>query len=140
MIRALPDTNVLISALFWGGLPRRVVDLAVAGRFQAITSPELINEFEEVLAEDFHLPQELLDLILRDTISYCEVVTPEAEVEAPIRDQADVKVLSCAISGRADFIITGDNDLLALKELRAIRIVTVREFLETHACLEEEAF
>lgn len=140
MIRALPDTNVLISALFWGGLPRRVVDLAVAGRFQAITSPELINEFEEVLAEDFHLPQELLGLILRDTISYCEVVTPEAEVEVPIRDPADVKVLSCAISGRADFIITGDKDLLALKQLHSIRILTAREFLEAHAWLEEEAF
>ena len=49
MIRAVIDTNVLISALFWGGAPRRVVDLASSGRFRALTSLELLAELEDVL-------------------------------------------------------------------------------------------
>ena len=131
-MRAVLDTNVIISALFWGGRPRRVVDLAAAGRVQAITSGELLVELERVLAEDFAVPQERIELVLRDILSYAEVIVPAAEVEAPIRDLADVDVLCCAVGGGADYIITGDGDLLALGQVGEVRIVGVSAFLEAH--------
>jgi predicted nucleic acid-binding protein len=65
-MRAVVDTNVFISGLFWGGRPRRVMDLAAGGRFQALTSAELLLELEDVLTEDFEVPQERVDLVLRD--------------------------------------------------------------------------
>ena len=134
MIRAVIDTNVLISALFWGGAPRRVVDLAASGRFRALTSLELLAELEDVLAEDFGVPQERLDLIVRDVLSYAEVVTvTEEAVPVIVRDLSDVKVIACALAGHADRIITGDTDLLAVSEVDDVRIVTVRGFLESHA-------
>jgi len=67
-MRVVLDTNVLISALFWGGQPRRLVDLAIAGRIQAITSPELLGELERVLAEDFEVPQDKVEFVLRDVL------------------------------------------------------------------------
>jgi putative PIN family toxin of toxin-antitoxin system len=129
-MRAVLDTNVIISALFWSGPPRRAVDLAVAGRFQVVTSAPLLAEIECVLAEDFRVPSKRLDDILADVLSYAEVVSPAQAVPVRVRDQADVKVIACAIGGRADFIVTGDRDLLALGEVGSIRIVTVRAFLQ----------
>jgi putative PIN family toxin of toxin-antitoxin system len=131
VIRAVIDTNVYISALFGGGAPRRVVDLAAAGRFQALTSPELLTELEDVLADDFGVPQERLDLVVRDVLSYAVVVTPDEETPSVVRDPADAKVIACALAGGADFIVTGDADLLTLGEVERVRVVTVRRFLSS---------
>jgi len=132
-MRVVLDTNVLISALFWGGRPRRVVDLAAAGRFQAVTSLELVAELEDVLAEDFEAPQERIELILRDILSHAELVGPTDDPGIAVRDPADVKVIACALAGRADCIVTGDADLLTLGEIRGVRVLTVAAFLEAHA-------
>jgi len=129
-MRVVLDTNVLISALFWGGPPRRIVDLAAAGHCQAVTCPELVAELEAVLTEDFAVPQDKLDLVLRDILSYAEVVTAAEKPELPLRDLADVKVIACAIAGRADCIVTGDQDLLSLGSIAGIRVLTVRDFLD----------
>jgi len=128
-MRAVIDTNVIISALFWGGRPRRVVDLAAAGCFQAVTSPELLAELDTVLAEDFDVPPERLDLILRDVLSYAELIVSVEELEAPVRDAADLVVIACALAGPADVIVTGDRDLLDLDQFRGVRILSVSEFL-----------
>ncbi len=128
-MRVVLDTNVHISALFWGGGPRRVVDLAAAGHCQAVTSPELLAELEAVLAEDFEVPHDKLDLVLRDVLSFAEVVAPLEEPEVAVRDQADVKVVACALAGSADYIVTGDQDLLSLGSAEGIRILGVRDFL-----------
>ncbi|MGD8240835.1 MAG: putative toxin-antitoxin system toxin component, PIN family [Armatimonadota bacterium] len=129
-MRVVIDTNVLISALFWGGAPRRVVDLAASGPFQAVTSPEMLAQLEGVLAEDFDVPQDRLDSILRDVLSYAELVVADPEVEIDIRDPGDVKVIGCALAGRADWIVTGDNDLLDLGSAQGVVITTVGEFLQ----------
>jgi putative PIN family toxin of toxin-antitoxin system len=135
-MRVVIDTNVLISALFWGGRPRRVVDLAAAGLFQALKSPELLAEIEDVLIEDFGLPPQRLDLILRDILSYAELITPPPELDVDVRDPADVKVLACAVAGGADCIVTGDKDLLVLERISGcspghdVEILTVRAFLQ----------
>ncbi len=131
-MRVVLDTNVLISALFWGGAPRRVVDLAVSGRFQALTSPELLVEFEAVLREDFDLPQDRIERALRDVLSYAEVIAVLEEPAIPVRDAADTKVLACALVGGADYLVTGDQDLLTLETVGDTHIVTIRAFLDRH--------
>ena len=139
-MRAVIDTNVLISALFWGGRPRKVIDLAVSGRFQAITSAELVLELEDVLTGVFDLSQERVALVLRDVLSYAEVVTPvddsqqvfrELPSEADtLRDPDDLKVIATAVAALADHIVTGDADLLSLNPIQNIRILTPAQFLE----------
>jgi putative PIN family toxin of toxin-antitoxin system len=139
-MRAVIDTNVFISALFWSGRPRQVVDLAALGGFQAITSAELLAELQDVLANDFDVPPERLDLILRDILAYAEVVLlthdPEpqpqvlASVERVLRDPDDLEVISAALSGGAQCIVTGDRDLLALQEVAGIVVVPPAQFLD----------
>jgi len=129
-MRVVVDTNVFISGLFWGGRPRRVMDLAAAGRFQALTSVELLLELENVLTEDFGVPQEQVDRVLRDVLSYAEMIVPGEEISVPVRDADDVKVIACAIAGGADCIITGDRDLLSLGDIRGITVFTPAQFLQ----------
>ena len=129
-MRVVIDTNVLISALFWAGAPRRVVDLAAGGRFQAVTSPELLAELEDVLAESSGVPQDRLDLILRDVLSYAELVVADEQPDITVRDAGDIKVVACAVAGRADCIVTGDKDLLDLRATHDVEIVPVGRFLQ----------
>jgi putative PIN family toxin of toxin-antitoxin system len=130
-MRVVLDTNVLVSALFWGGQPRRVVDMAIAGRVQAVTSAELLLELAQVLAEDLEVPQDKVELVLRDVLSYAEVTVPVEEVEAPVRDPGDRKVITCAVAGRADYIVTGDRDLLALGQVHGVAVLSVHAFLSS---------
>ncbi|HUU55000.1 MAG TPA: putative toxin-antitoxin system toxin component, PIN family [Armatimonadota bacterium] len=139
-MRAVIDTNILISALFWGGRPREVIDFAVSGRFQAITSAELLLELEDVLTGAFDLPEDRAALVLRDVLSYAEVValtgnSQQAFGELPheaaaLRDPDDLKVIATALAARADHIITGDTDLLSLHPIQNILILTPAQFLE----------
>jgi putative PIN family toxin of toxin-antitoxin system len=123
------DTNVLISSLFFGGNPRRVVDLAAAGRFQAVSSIALLAELETVLLEDFRVPAERVEEIIRDALSFCVIAPEMPDFTANVRDLGDVKVLACAVGGEADYIVTGDRDLLALGRWEDISILTPEQFL-----------
>jgi len=139
-MRGVIDTNVLISALFWGGRPREIVDLAASGRFQTITSPELLLELEGVLTRAFDVPEDWVTLVLRDLLSYAEVVAPgedsqPASSDLPpgadaLRDLDDLIVIAAALAGRADHIITGDGDLLSLSPIQDIYVLTPAQFLE----------
>ena len=131
MIKAVLDTNILISGLFWKGLPRRIVDLASAQRFQSFTSVEILRELEAVLIEDFpDIPYAKITDILRDTLSYSQVVITEKIFIKHLRDLSDTKVIACAFAAEADYIVTGDKDILSLKEIKRIRIITARIFWE----------
>ena len=125
MIRLVLDSNVLISSLFWKGLPRHIVDLAIARHIEAITSPDILSEIEIVLREDFSdIPYSKIEEIIRDILSYSRLIPSERIFVKGLRDAADAKIISCALAGKADYIVTGDKDLLVLKEYKGIRIVT----------------
>ena len=75
MIKSVLDTNVLISSLFWKGASRRIVDLAIANKIKSITSPEILEEVEAVLYEDFKdVPYDKIEGIIRDILSYSQLV------------------------------------------------------------------
>jgi putative PIN family toxin of toxin-antitoxin system len=128
-MKAVLDTNIIISALFWGGAPRRIVDLAAERRFQAVTCPELLQELAAVLSDDFGVPRERVAMVVRDVVSYSEVTIIASPATVPLRDPNDYPVVACAIGAGADFIITGDHDLLSLKETHGVRVVSPRTFL-----------
>ena len=63
-------------------------------------------------------------------MTYCHIIEPSSKFNA-VRDKKDNKIIECAFDGKADYIVTGDPDLLILKEFRGIKIITAREFLES---------
>ena len=130
MIRAVLDTNVFISALFWRGAPYQIVREEISGAFIFLTSEEIIEEIKEGLLKKFKLP-------VTDTLAFLEIITLNSEIIEPnIRlnvikaDPSDNKIVECAIVGNANYIVTGDKHLLVLKEYNKIKIVTPREFIK----------
>jgi len=121
------DTNVLISALVYGGLPRELLTRVFRGEITLITSTALMNELEDVLIARFAHDPSLARTVRSEIELLAEVV--DALDHAPVaRDPDDDAVLAAAIAGEASAIVTGDRDLLVLGEHHGIRIVTPRDF------------
>jgi uncharacterized protein len=119
-----------VSGVGWGGPPAAVLDAALAGRFEIVTSPALLDELRRVLA----YPK--LQAVIGDTDELIKflaiaaaVVTPTETVEL-VRDPDDDRLIEAALAADADVIVTGDQDLLALGSLDQLRILTPRDFLE----------
>ncbi len=130
-MRAVIDTNVLLSALFWRGVPHNLLEHVHSGRLKLVSSPALLSEFAEVISRP-----KFDDILVRSGISRHRVLTElrqlaEEVVPLPIqpvcRDADDDEVLATAMAGQADFIVTGDDDLLALKNYQHIPIITPAE-------------
>lgn len=130
MRRVVLDTNVTISATFWRGHPRRVLDLARQRRVTLLWSAPIEAEFVRVLSyPKFGLSATELRPIVNRIRRFAELVQPTSKVEAVHRDPTDNMFLECALDGAADHVISGDGDLLSLGEYQGIRIVTARDFL-----------
>lgn len=129
MIKAVQDTNVIISSIFWRGNPYEVIKKGVTKKFQIIISPDIIEEVIRKLKIKFDFPDYYVQIYIRLLLSFCKVITPISEFDV-VRDKTDNKIIDCAFDGKADYIVTGDPDLLELKEFRRIKIVTPKEFLE----------
>jgi len=134
MIRAVLDVNVLVSALLNPrGVPARIVKLWRADAFKAVACEALLAEFERVmlrprLRNRAVAPAELKDL--SRSIRRLSVMTSGAiSVTDIARDQDDNKVLACALEGGADYIVTGDGDLLVLGKYEGIPIISPTAFL-----------
>ena len=112
MIRVLPDTNIIISSVF-----------------QLVISAEILDEVVDKLRNKFHFPEESIQELIDILMTYCHVVEVTIKFDA-VRDKKDNKIVECAFDGKADYIVTGDPDLLELKEFRGIKIVKAKEFLE----------
>jgi putative PIN family toxin of toxin-antitoxin system len=127
-VRAVVDTNVLLSGLFWRGRPHALIEQARAGALTLISSPQLLSELAEVLnrpkfrvilARSNTDPEQTLSELRR----LAEIIDPPPLPEAVSRDPTDDAVLALAAASQVDLIITGDADLLTLGSYVGIPIV-----------------
>lgn len=130
MIRAVLDTNILISALLFKGIPGQLLEFAIAGSFRAVTSPTLLDELDEKLRGKFQLRGTEADQVRSDLEDLCDVVSTIPHLEAVKDDPDDDRVLECAVAGRADVIVSGDRHLLKLGSFDGIAILSVRHFMD----------
>jgi putative PIN family toxin of toxin-antitoxin system len=133
-VRAVIDTNVLLSGLFWHGAPHRLIEAVRAGALTLITSPALLAEFAEVLrrskfqailARSRTDPEQTLAELRR----LAEIVDPAPLPARVSRDPDDDAVLALAAASQADLVISGDADLLTLGARAGISVVTPAEAL-----------
>lgn len=127
--RVIFDTNVLISALGFGGKPEQCLDLVRTGELTLFRSPEMMGELARVLHYD-HLP-----FTNDDRIDYYTVVVYNSELIYPVdlsvsSDPDDDKFIECAVAAGADYLISGDSDLLDVRSHRNITILSPAEFLD----------
>jgi putative PIN family toxin of toxin-antitoxin system len=131
VISALYDTNVLISGLFWAGLPKQAWQLARERRVYLVTSEQLLAELQDVLTrpdKPFCLSPSEADEVVTEIRRYARVVTPTRKVAA-CRDPKDNAVLEAALAGQVSYLVTDDPDLKSLGQFEGIKIVDVRTFV-----------
>jgi len=135
-VRAVVDTNLLVSGLLWGRNPGQLMAAAQAGTLRLCSSEFLLAELGRVLGRAkfgarLTARGVTADAVLASARSICEIFDPPAMPMPPeLRDPKDLAVLACAVASEADAIITGDKDLLILKSFEGIPILKVREALE----------
>lgn len=127
-VKVVLDANILISALGFGGNPREILILVIEKKLQAISSPILLAEFEDVISKKFPLLANDLTRILRKLKKNLKIVKPQISISV-LDDEPDNRVLEAAVQGNCEYIITGDKDLLALNMFKNISIVKPDTFL-----------
>jgi putative PIN family toxin of toxin-antitoxin system len=130
-MRIVLDTNVIISALIFGGLPRRILDLVTFGLCDFFYSPAIQGEVRRVLADKFGWEATQLDSRLPILFGWGTKVEPQVSLTIVEDDPDDNRILECAEASNADVIVSGDHHLLRLGSFRTIRIQSPREFLES---------
>lgn len=133
-MRAVLDTNVIVSALiFPGGPPEAVYRLALEGRIQHITSRPLLVELGRVLATKFGWERERAEQAVAQVTRVSEVVAPMETLHEIDDDSTDDRVLEAADAGGALVIVSGDRHLLKLGTWRSIEIERPAQFLKRFA-------
>jgi len=126
--KAVLDTNVLISALRFGGKPERVIQKALSAAFVPLTSDPLKEELTRVLKGKFLMAESLIEAACSPFWQMAEWIYPEATLDL-CPDEPDNRVLECAIEGNADFIVTGDRHLLDLGPVGSCIVLKPDAFL-----------
>ena len=129
-MRVILDTNVLVSGVFWRGPARRILELWMKGSLEVFVSLALLEEYEEVLNEIESKRASGLAEGWRMFVAEHATLVHASKVYKICRDPDDDEVLNCAAAARADFVVSGDKDLLVLKRLPDFKIVSPSDFLK----------
>jgi len=128
--RVVFDTNVLVSALGFGGPPLAALLRVFDADVQLLASRETLDELDRVMRYD-RLPFTVSERkqylrILRDEV---ELIRPDADIDAVARDPDDNMFLECAVDGEAQYLVPGDDHLRDLGSFRDVRILSPAAFL-----------
>ena len=131
MLSVTADTNVLVSALTYRrGKPQEFLLLALDGKINLTVSQHILNELADVLARKFDASEEEIAAATSIVRAAARTVKPAVQIDAIKDDPVDNRILECAVSAGADYIVTGDKDLLRLGSYDSIKILKVADFLK----------
>ncbi len=124
------DTNIVISGVFFGGYPKKILEAVIDGRFYACSNKEILNEYYEIINEMIDRKQGRINKkILDEFIASVHVIKSSSSFDI-CRDPDDNKFINCAVDAAALYITSGDKDLLDIGNFRNIQIVTAKFFCE----------
>lgn len=130
-MRLVFDTNIFISAIV---IPHSKAEKAILkiieGIDALIISREIINEVLAVLAAKFNRDREALSHIAIHLSELGQITRPAKRLHV-LQDEPDNRIIECALAGKADAIVTGDKEMLKLKEYKGIKIISLKEYLES---------
>ena len=126
------DTNVIISAILFGGIPGKLIKLWKKGTITPLITEEIMSEYLKVLAyPKFELSEEEIKYIIhQEILPFFKAVKSSPGPPIIKKDPDDDKFIQCAKAGKAKIIISGDHHLLALQSYKNIKILTPSEFFE----------
>lgn len=129
-MRVVFDTNIFISALaFPGGRAEAALMRILDGRDDLVLSKSIVQEVLSVLARKFAYDPEELARVAVLLSEIATVVAPQKKLRV-LADEADNRILECAIAGEATAIVTGDRKFLALGSFQGVRVLSLKDYLE----------
>jgi uncharacterized protein len=130
MKRIVLDTNIFVSMAL-GGQVGKINDEWRAGKFILVVSEDIVSEYLEVLQRPkLHLKSHTIATIVNRVYRKAEFVAPEEKILVVLADTSDNKFIEAAITGKTEYIVSGDKHLLEIKEYESIPIITAREFID----------
>jgi len=129
MNRIFIDTNIFISAYFWPGNERNLVSIPQKN-INYFTSQQVLEEIKKVLKEKFNVNINDIDDYISKILSKFIIAKPDFDSQVVVRDEKDTDILKSALSKHCIFLITGDKDLLTLKKVKNMRILTSTELIK----------
>jgi putative PIN family toxin of toxin-antitoxin system len=133
-MKVVLDTNVLISAIVFGGNPRKLLEEILRGEPKLFLSDFILDELKGVLKRPkFGFPPEVILSIITELNAIGYIVTPSEKIRKIKEDPSDNRILECAMEAKADYIISGDIHLLSLKGHRNVRVIGPAEYLKIHS-------
>ena len=130
-MKVVLDSNIFVSSFFWAGNPRKVFDRVTNGFDELYITDEILNEIASVmLCKKFEVNEDAIEEYIKIIDSYSTKLSSKNILDGVSRDKDDNKVLQCGVDGNVGFIITGDNDLLVIKEYKKIRIMKPKDYLD----------
>ena len=132
MIRAVLDTNVVISALLFSGPPSQLISAWQSSRLRPVVSAQILEEYLRVLAyPKFQLTSmEIRGLIEEELLPFIETAKVPTLAIPKLRDPDDTKFITCAMTAGVRWLVSGDDDLLSLQRVQSVEIVSVTAFLQ----------
>jgi putative PIN family toxin of toxin-antitoxin system len=125
------DSNVFVSSFFWGGHPRDVFERIINGLDELYITDEIIEEIASVMnSSKFTANNSEIEAYVKIIKKYSKKIVSKNVPESISRDKDDDKILQCGLDGNVEYIITGDKDLLVLKEYESIKIIKPKDYLE----------
>jgi putative PIN family toxin of toxin-antitoxin system len=128
-VQAVIDTNVIVSAIFFKGLPRTILEKLADNKFELICSQPIVEEYVRVVdyfAKKFD--KDLSSLSASFVIENASIIKCTAKGKYS-RDPDDDKFINCARTAKVKYLVSGDKDLLVLKKINNLEIITPKEFL-----------
>ena len=131
MLKFTLDTNTLISAVISKGNEYQLLKLAKEGSIKIVLSLDIIKEFKEVISrEKFGFSKKQIDNVVKQILNICELIIPTIRLSIIEDDPDDDRILECAVTGNADYMVSGDRHLLNLNKYGKISIIRTFEALK----------
>jgi putative PIN family toxin of toxin-antitoxin system len=133
-VKVVLDTNVLVSGLFFGGVPGKILSAWSDGAISLVLSASILAEYREVGAELSSRYSELdFESFAALLVIHSEIVDAPEHLDPPVcTDRADDKFLSCALVSGATVVVSGDRQLLATSGWRGIQVLRPRSFADVY--------
>jgi putative PIN family toxin of toxin-antitoxin system len=130
-MKVVVDANVFISSFYWKGKPRKIIERVTDGHDEAFITADILEEIQDVMSRPkFKTDSKAIQEYIRTIKNAATIIDNSASIDIVSRDKDDDKILDCAKLAQADFIISGDKDLLVLNEYAGIFIVTPSYYLD----------
>jgi putative PIN family toxin of toxin-antitoxin system len=127
-MKVFVDTNVLISAYYFKGNERKLLQLIIDKEITGVISPNIIVELKNIMINKFKENKEDTEKFVEKLLSVMDL-TSDYELDVEIRHEKDKTIVGSAVISECDYLITGDNDILELKKYNKLKIMNASKFL-----------